>query len=203
MKNQKTVGIIIGAVAAIVVCVGMVIFLVPGDNKGESKADNPEAAYNTKGKCKFYECLNALTNESTPEEVEKVIGFKPKSEIDEEKKTEKHTWVFDNKHTIVLNGSSYGGKRHTISIRIYDYDYDDIEQKGVKFDKVSEIKANINKGDGVSYEEFKEKMGGVDGVLIELGTTKKYEWRSTDSEGYMTGTFNSDGKCTFMSGMTY
>jgi hypothetical protein len=46
-------------------------------------------------------------------------------------------------------------------------------------------------------------MGGVDGVLIELGTTKKYEWRSTDSEGYMTGTFNSDGKCTFMSGMTY
>ena len=86
MKNQKTLGIIIGAVAAIAACVCMIIFLVPGDNKGESKADNPEAAYNTKGKCKFYECLNALTNESTPEEVEKVIGFKPKSEIDEEKK---------------------------------------------------------------------------------------------------------------------
>ena len=204
MKNQKTVGIIVGVVVAIAACVGMIFFLAPWDSKGDSKGADPEAAYNTKGKCKFYECLSKLEIENTEEEVEKVIGFKPKSEIDEERKSEKYTWVFDGDHTIVLNVSNYGGKAHTVSIKIDNYDYDDIEQKGVKFDNVKEIKANLNKGDGVSYEEFKEYMGGVDGILIEISSTsKKYEWRSTDADGFMTGTFNSKGRCTFMNGATY
>ena len=100
-------------------------------------------------------------------------------------------------------GTSYKGKKYTVSTKIKNYNYDDIAQKGVTFDKVKELKSKINEDDGVSYDMFKEYMGGVDGVLTEVGSTKKYEWRSADADGYMTGTFNSDNKCTFMSGIAY
>ena len=170
-------------------------------NGGNEKKSS--ARYDSMGKCKFYECLEKLTGDSTEEEVEAVIGFEPKTETNTTSKTEKHTWTFDDKHTIVMNVSTYSSKKSTISIKLDKYEDDDIEQKGVVFDKVQEIKSNLNKGDGVDYDEFKEYMGGVDGVLIEVGTNKKYEWRSTDSKGYMTGTFNDDGRCTFMNGMTY
>lgn len=216
MNNKKTIGIVAGIVGAAVVA-GVIVLLIlspwqskeeNGDNSqsntAQSNATQSDAAYNTKGKCKFYECLNKVTSESTEEEVEAIIGFAPKVEKDETRKTETYTWSFDDDHTIQMStGTSYKGEKYTVSIKIKDYNNDDIAQKGVTFDKVKELKSKINKDDGVSYDMFKEYMGGVDGVLMEVGSTKKYEWRSADADGYMTGTFNSDNRCTFMSGIAY
>lgn len=213
MKNKKTISIIAGAVAAVVACVGVLVFLAPWNDKNSNKSDSnnsaqsEDAAYNTKGKCKFYECLSKMSLENTPEDAEKIIGFKPEIEKDDARESEKYTWNFDDDHAIELNVSTHivgskAGEKYTSSIKISNYEYDDVAQKGVIFDNVNEIKSKINKG-GVSYEEFKEKMGGVDGILMEIGNNKKYEWRSIDAEGYIAGTFSSDGECTFMNGLTY
>jgi hypothetical protein len=203
-KNTVNIAIIAGIVVAIAAGVGALFIIAPWKGRGDNgNISDTNASYNTKGKCKFYECLSKVTGDSTEEEVEAAFGFAPKTETDDAKKTEKHTWAFDDDHSIVMNVSTYSGKKNTVSIKIDDYEYDDVKQKGVVFDKVSEIKANLNKGDGVSYEKFKEYMGGVDGILTEVGSNKKYEWRSADSDGYITGTFNSDGRCTFMNGITY
>ncbi len=171
-----------------------------GDNGGSSVVDPTPAS---KGNCKFYECLTKVTKDSTKEEVEAAFGFAPEAEINEEKETEKYTWVFDEEHTIVMNVSTFLNKKTTVNIQLGEYNKDELKQKGVTFDNVSEIKANLNKDDGVSYEEFKEYMGGVDGILTEVGSWNKYEWRSADNDGYMSGSFSSDGKCMFMSGITY
>jgi hypothetical protein len=211
-KKSNGAVIIIAILVGLIVCAAVVLFILApwkksdGGDKGSSdKGDSSskEEAYDTKGNCKFYECLNGLTTDDTLEDVTEAFGFEPESVIDEEKKSETHTWTFDESHTIVMNVSTYSGKKTTVTIKLGEYVKDEIKQKGVTFDNVSEIKANLNKGDGVSYDEFKEYMGGVDGVLIEVGSWNKYEWRSTDAEGYMTGSFGASGKCMFMGGATY
>ena len=98
----------------------------------------------------------------------------------------------------------YNGTKSTLHIQLKNFPDSDVEQKGVTFDNIQSIKSNMNVGDGVSYDEFKDYMGGVDGILIEVtSSSKKYVWRSTDSKGYINGSFNEDGRCNFMSGITY
>jgi hypothetical protein len=210
--GKKSNGVIIIAIAVgIIVCLAVVLLILApwkksggsgnGDDKGGSSSS--EAAYNTKGKCKFYECLHGLTVNRTLDDINNVIGFEPEVKVDEERHSETYTWVFDDNHTIVMNASTWSGTSTTTSVRLGEYIKEEIEQDGVTFANVAEIKANMNKDDGVSYDEFKEYMGGVDGVLVEVGSWNKYEWRSTSAEGYMTGSFGTGNKCMFMSGATY
>jgi hypothetical protein len=143
-----------------------------------------------------------VTKDSTAQEVETAFGFAPEVETEDDG-DKKYTWTFDDKHSITMNTIDFAGKTSTVNIRLNDYVKEELEQDGVIFDNVSEIKANLNKGDGVSYEQFKEYMGGVDGILTEVGSWNKYEWRSTSAEGYMSGSFGESGKCMFMGGLTY
>ena len=173
-----------------------------GTGTGSSSVDTPTKEI-SKGKCKFYECLSKVTDESTVAEVTEIFGFEPEKTSSETATTIVYTWTFDENHTINLNASSVGGKEKTISLKLDKYVSSEIEKNGVTFENVQTIKSNLNKDGGVSYEQFKDYMGGVDGTLIEVGSWNKYEWRSTSSKGYMTGSFSRDGQCMFMSGMTY
>lgn len=155
----------------------------------------------SKGNCKFYECLTKVTDESTVAEVTTAFGFEPEKTSKSENSFDTYTWTFDADHTIEMTVSKSTGS--TITIKLDKYDDDEIAQKGVTFANVQTIKSNLNVGDGVSYDDFKSYMGGVDGVLIEVGSWNKYEWRSTTEKGYINGSFSDSGKCMFMSGMTY
>ena len=54
---------------------------------------------------------------------------------------------------------------------------------------------------GLTYDKFKEEIGGVDGTLIEKSEiSKTYFWASKDG-GYITAIFkNKDNKCFYFYG---
>lgn len=59
------------------------------------------------------------------------------------------------------------------------YDNEDIENKNVKIKDLNSIKAKVS--EGIHYDEFKELLGGVDGILVSKGSvTKGYVWRNPD-----------------------
>lgn len=173
--------------------------VVPDDS--DSDSDSTPSNTISKGNCKFYECLTKVTDESTVSEVTSAFGFEPEKTTTSGASFDTYTWTFDDDHTIEMTVSQSTGS--TITIKLAKYDDDEIAQKGVTFANVQTIKSNLNVGDGVSYSEFKDYMGGVDGVLIEVGSWNKYEWRSTTEKGYINGSFGDSGKCMFISGMTY
>lgn len=199
----------IGAGAMMVIVPLLKAFEIASENGGTSIEidDNPldggssSSSYDSKGKCKFYECLTNVNADSTVSEVTTAFGFEPTKETKDGASFDTYTWTFDDDHTIEMTVSQSTGS--TITIKLGDYNDEEIEKSGVTFANVQTIKSNLNVGDGVSYEKFKEYMGGVDGTLIEVGSWNKYEWRSTTEKGYISGSFSSDGKCMFMSGMTY
>lgn len=212
-KSGSSTGVIIAIVSivvALLVCgVGVLMIIAPWkiistvdlDDKGGSSEVTPAPTTN-KGNCAFFECLSKVSIDNTKEEVEAIFGFAPEAEIDEDADTEKYTWNFDDNHSIVMNVSTFLNRKSTISIRLDKYDNDELQQKGVTFDNLSQIKAKMSSSDGITYEEVKELMGGVDGIVTEVTSWTKYEWRSTDSKGYASISF-SDGKCMFLSAITY
>ena len=66
--------------------------------------------------------------------------------------------------------------------------------------KNSKLK-DILKKHKVTYDKFKEEIGGVDGTLIEKSEiSKTYFWASKDG-GYITAIFkNKDNKCFYFYG---
>lgn len=133
-----------------------------------------------------------------------MIGFEPEEKVDGE--SCQYTWSFDDGHSIVASAhkSIVSQKIETVSIKLGNYETKDLANDRVKLDKLDEIKANLNKGDGVNYDQFKEYVGGADGTVVELGSWTKYEWVAGDGKSYVAGQFaNGTGKCMFMNGMTY
>lgn len=65
----------------------------------------------------------------------------------------------------------------------------------------TEVKAKIN--DGVSYADFKNAVGGVDGTLYELGSWNKYVWVAGDGSSNVTASFGKDGNLKFFSGLGF
>lgn len=60
-----------------------------------------------------------------------------------------------------------------------DYENKDVENKKVKIKDLEGLKKKVN--EGITYDDFKELMGGVDGVLTRKGTgTNSYVWRNPD-----------------------
>lgn len=152
-----------------------------------------------KGGCKFYECLSNFTDKSTVTEVTAKIGFEPTKTSKPENSFDTYIYTFDDKHTIEMTVSRSTG--NTISIELGEYVKDELKQSGVTFANAQTIKSNLNVGDGISYDEFKQYMGGVDGILVEVGSWNKYEWRSTTEDGYVTASFSDSGKCMSFFGM--
>lgn len=210
-KPTKSQLYIIAVVIGAIVCCVIALFIVApwkSTNRDSSPRGNDApsqtADYNKRGDCKFYECLTKLTANSSEEEATSVIGFEPEKKIDGDNYD--YTWTFDEDHSISMHGFKKSGSQEitTSSIKLENYETKDLADNRVKLDKLSEIKANLNKGDGVSYDQFKEYVGGVDGTVVELGGWTKYEWVAGDGKSHVTGQFsNETNKCMFMNGMTY
>lgn len=173
----------------------LVITLVTGctkssnDNNSKSKGESSESKVKTN--CELYKCIDEIKPENTVEEVNKIIGIEGVL-VDEKYNFYDYDFGDDKKITLKY----YSSDKSTIVI---GYDKKDLKNDKVTLEKLSDLKSRINKG--ITYEEFKEEVGGVDGTLIEKSTlSKKYVW-VTKNEGYVTATFsNSKGICTFFSG---
>ncbi len=152
------------------------------ENKSETKV---------KANCEFYECIDELSTNTTVEEANKIIGI---DGVLTDEKYNFYEYDFGNDKKIILK--FYSSDKPTISV---DYDKDDLKNKKVTLKNLTELKGKIN--DGITYEQFKEAVGGVDGTLYEKSTlSNKYVW-VTENGGYVSASFSVDsGNCTFFSG---
>jgi hypothetical protein len=144
-----------------------------------------------KAKCSATECIKKIKVENTVEEVNKIIGVDGKI-IDE--RYNFYEYDLGNNGTIILK--YYSGDK---AIIISSYNKDEISNKKVNLSKIEELKSKVNLG--ITYDEFKEEIGGIDGTLIEKSElSNKYIWVSKKG-GSVIATFKtSDNVCSFFSG---
>lgn len=176
--------------------VAVSVFFIAGCNSDKSnnkKIEDKNSDSNIKTKCEFYECINKIEPENTIEEMNEIIG------IDAVKTSDEYNYYeydFGNDRKIILK--FYYDDKPTIEVK---YNKKDLKNDKVTLKNLSALKSRIN--DGITYEEFKKEVGGVDGTLIEKSTSSKnYIWVN-ENEGNVKATFDKKGKCTFFFGADY
>ena len=161
-------------------------YVAPNSNTAHDKST-------VKTKCTVLECIKKLSADSTVEEINKVVGVEGK--LTNEKYNE-YTWTFSDKES--LKATYYSSDKANIEA---NYIRDDVANKKVTFSKYDEIQTALKSGSSLTYDEFKSKVGGVEGTLVYISSSSnKYVWVNTKGE-YLTGTFsNTTNKCTFVLG---
>lgn len=172
------------------------IFLTTGcttkenTNKNDN-TDKTEEKSKLKAKCSALECIKKIEPENTVEEVNEIVGV---DGVLTDEKYNFYEYDLGNGEKITLK--YYSGKTATI---VADYDEDELADKKVDLSKLEDLKSKVNYG--ISYDDFKKEIGGVDGILIEKSTlSNKYIWVSTKG-GNVKATFRvKDNLCSFFSG---
>ncbi len=86
----------------------------------------------------------------------------------------------------------------SISVKVL-YDNEDVVNSKVKIKDLDTLKAKVR--DGISYDDFKEFLGGVDGILVEKGpVTKGYVWRSSNGSDVTAGFKLDNNICNSFAG---
>lgn len=183
------------SVLALVICL-MFTLSGCGSDKNSEKDENINASSseekNENQDAKVFEYIEKIESTNTTEEINGIIGSKGEL-VDE--KLNKYTWKISEDTS--LTATYYSGTNATISISCKD---DLMKNGNVDFSKYSEIKAALN-ASSLTYDEFVEKLGNVQGHMVEKSSSSKiYKWVAEDGR-YLRATFsNSSNKCTFVSG---
>ena len=171
-------------------------------NKNNNKTTN-EKTQQSSGNYDVFECIKKLKAETTYEEINKIIGFEGEL-VDESKEGnaltyKKYEWKLTDDTSIVVRLDEFKGK---ITAQITaEFPNDMIKNNKVDFSKTDELKAKINSTEGLTYEEFVELVGGVEGTLDNITTfSHKYLWVNSKG-GTLHATFNENGKCTIFNGV--
>ena len=161
-------------------------YVAPNSNKATENS-------RVKTKCEVLDCIKKLKPESTVEDIDKVVGVKGELTTDSSYKV--YTWKFSDKEK--LTATYYSTNSANIEAT---YIKDNLKNKKVDFSKYSEIQTAL-KSTSLTYDEFKSKVGGVEGTLVYISSSSnKYVWVNNNGE-YLTGTFsNTTNKCTFVIG---
>lgn len=195
MKNKILMGL---------TCLLVLVCVVGCANTKENtnaKKENQEKTDTVKSKCSYYKCLSKMSRDNTIEELNEIVGFDAKKVEDTTNTTtpEKYEYDFggDKKITVTMSTYSQG----ILSIKI-EYNKKELKNSKVTLDNLSDMESRIN--EGVSYEEFKNAVGGVDGTLIEIGSWNKYLWVAEDGSSNITASFDSeDGELKFFNGLGF
>lgn len=182
----------------IVLC-GMFLATLSGCSKTETKKEDSSKIEETtkkeddKKSTKVIEYISKLDNNSTLEDINKLIGFDGVVDSDNNKK-----YVWDITETSSLT-ATFSNKGYT-SIEI-DIEDELLKNDKVDFSKYEEISSALKNGDTVTYDDFKEKVGGVDGTPVTKSyISTSYKWVNKKG-GYLKASFNNKTKkCTFVSG---
>lgn len=164
------------------------LFLVTGcQSKNDSSSDESKL----KAKCSALECIKKIKVDNTVEEVNKITGVEGRL-YDKEYKF--YEYDLGNGETITLK--YYSSDKATV---IASYNKKKLANKNVDLSDLNSLKKKVSSG--ITYDQFKKEIGGVDGTLIEKSeSSNKYLWASKNG-GYITAIFrNKDNKCSFFSG---
>ena len=172
------------------------------DSKTNDKTKN-ETVQKSKGNCDVFECIKKLSSDTTYEKVNEIIGFEGKL-VDQSKEGavstyKKYEWELTDDTSITVRLDEFKGK---VTAQISsEFPNEMIKNDKVDFSKVDKLKEKINSSDGLTYEEFVEIVGGVEGTLYNVTTfSNKYTWVNSEGKS-LNATFNSNGKCTIFNGI--
>lgn len=160
-------------------------------NKG--KENDKVLKEKTKGNCTIAECMKSIEITNSVEDINNIIGFKGEPVTEG---SNNYVWKFTDATKIEFTTGSSGNGSVSATI-----DKNTIKDKNVDFSRYSEIKELLNNGTSLTYDEFKEKVGGVEGTLVgKSSSSKRYTWVNA-SGGYLTASFSErTGKCTIVTG---
>lgn len=192
---KKFISII--SVLALAICLMFTLSGCGSDKDSEkNEGTNTSSSESKKEKenqdAKVFEYIEKIESTNTVEEINGIVGSEGEL-VDE--KLNKYTWKISEDTSITA--TYYSGTNATISISCQN---DLIKDNNVDFSKYSEIKAALN-ASSLTYDEFIEKLGNVQGHMVEKSSTSRaYKWVGEDGR-YLRATFsNSSNKCTFVSG---
>ena len=149
----------------------------------------------SKGNYDVFGCIEKLDAKNTLEEMNNIIGFEGTltSETDSYK-VYKWDLTDDTSITSQFHSSS---NTATISANFPN----SMVSKTADFSKWSEIKSKLNKREEITYNQFVEYVGGVEGKMTQkTSTSVTYKWLNSDG-GYLSAYFDAKtGKCTMATG---
>lgn len=192
-------------IVSVILCGVLVLFGLAGcgANKEESNDSNNNIAEKQEAEkaLKVFEYIEEIELKSTVKEINKKLGIE--AEVEEEKNDKgevsytTYTWKISDKASLIA--TSY--KKDSIYNFKVEIDDSLIRNENVDFSKYDEISSALKNSKTITYEKFKETIGGVDGNLVEKSSSSNvYRWVNSDG-GYLRATFsNSSNKCTFVSG---
>lgn len=175
------------------ICLTLLFALTGCNNSGDSNSSQ-ENLSKSKGKCEATECIKLIEPENTVEEINKIIG------VDGELTDEKYNvyyWELSDDQGIQV--SYYSSDTGTIEVEVDDKTV--FANSKVDFSRYDEISSLLKNGTSLTYDEFVDMVGGVEGTLMEKSTSSlQYMWVNSDG-GYLNASFsNSTGKCSFITG---
>ena len=183
------------------ICICMILTLSTAcdsktNNKKSTKMKTKTEVKKNESGCDVLECIKKVDYKSTKEDIDKLTG---KTGVQKQTGTGWTTYSWELNTDDSVEATFYEtSKTASISVKFKDVL---IKNKKVDFSKAKELKADLSKGEGIEYDDVKERFGGVDGTLIEVSSTsKKYRWVNQKG-GYINVTFsNNTGNCTMFIG---
>ncbi len=181
-------------IAASAILFGMVCGLTACGNseKAGGSKEETEAAAETDGaeaegktaNYDVFECIKQIETDNTLEEVNEIIGFEGEYIGTE---YEVYYWQLTEDTGVQVQFFDSGNCRIDI-----DFKNKTIADKKNDFSKFSEIEEKLNSGEGLTYDEFVQIIGGVEGVLeTKSSSALGYTWIN-DEGGYLTAQFDSE-----------
>ena len=120
----------------------------------------------------YLDLINKTEVGDSLEKITEIIGFE--GEVQSDNAT--YVWEIGNGGFSAVFRE--GTTEEALSVKVL-YDNDDVVNSKVKIKDLDTLKEKVSAG--IHYDDFKEYLGGVDGVLVEKGpVTKGYVWRSSN-----------------------
>lgn len=133
------------------------------------------------GKNKAVEAMKELTYEDDLKQANKKIGFKGKKQDDE-------TYVWEFKDNLSITGE-FSDLTDSAKFTL-NYDKDDFKNKKVDLSELDEIKSESRSGTVFSVDEFKDRIGGQDGIITYVNKSGYHiVWVDKDG-GYVNAYFS-------------
>lgn len=199
--NKKTkIVILVVSVVVIALIVAIAVFVGINANKtneGDGTQVSKETASSSKAKASISDCMKKIEITNSIDEINDIIGFDGElTNENEEYKYKTYTWEFSDDESISITQHEKYPNNTTVEARIPTKK---ITEKA-DFSKYDEIKDALDKSESLTYDEFVEKVGGVEGVLDKKTNSEtRYQWADGDG-GYLHAYFDEDNKCTMVTG---
>lgn len=197
--NQRKLVMAIAA-ALLVILIAIVIVLLVNKPK-DDHSNQPLGATANCGD--VFQCIEQLDPESNLDDMNRLIGSDAEL-VSEKDNTKIYKWTLADDTTIEARFETYehNNSDDARTFVTFSIEYpENLVSHNADLSRWPEIKEKMGEADGVTYDQFVEMVGGVDGTIEEKSQgSKKFYWFDQNG-GYLSASFDDDsGKCTFASG---